>query len=104
MTSPAVGTGIVAFIEARLDEWDAKANERLAGSAIFGMAHARRLLAEVAKDRAILALHRREADAFPRGDDCVECGRSYPCQTVRLLAAIDADHEAYRPEWKPVAG
>ena len=112
MTSPAVDTGIVAFIEARLDERDL-ANEMFR-SAGAGDYLARRVLAEVAKDRAILALHR--PDTMMSGQTvCGVCcaddeqkwtivPAQYTCQTVRLLAAIDADHPDYDPSWKPVAG
>ena len=101
MTSPAVGTGIVAFIEARLDE-----RERWVAEWAAGVRAGQMLLAEVAKDRAILALHRPG-----HGDLCRICDplaflpavMAYPCQTVRLLAAIDADHPDFDPSWKPVA-
>ena len=96
MTSPAVDTGIVAFIEARLD-----ANEKLAREAMgYGYNSGLRLLAYVTAHRAILALHRPYGE---RGHLCNECMQDYPCQTVRLLAAIDADHASYRSEWKPEA-
>ena len=106
MTSPAVGTGIIAFIDARLAEAEEHVI-REGGECPSGARSCarslRRVLADVAKDRAILALHRpyRYQDQVV---NCDECDLEYPCQTVRLLAAIDADHPGFDPSWKPVAG
>ena len=86
MTSPAVDTGIVAFIEAQCD-----ADEGSVWAPDY-----------VAMRRAILMLHRPDAQLRPE-IVCTECEKLYPCQTVRLLAAIDADQEGYDPAWKPVA-
>ena len=96
MTSPAVGTGIVAFIEARRREHEFEPTR---------LSRPGYVLAQAAKDRAILALHQPDAEPAPSAGalHCAEDGHAYPCQTVRLLAAVDADHPAYRPEWKPVA-
>lgn len=144
MTSPAVGTGIVAFIEARLGEreavtrestereWQASATTQqvyalhadgsnrtiawcangheddYANAMHIARNDPRRVLAEVAKDRATLALH-QQFDLPLNLTACAVCSDErmvpalYPCQTVRLLAAIDADHPDYDPDWKPVA-
>ena len=96
--APPGMTGIVAFVEARCD-----ANEKLAREAMgYGHSSGLRLLAYVSMARAQLALHYPDDD-HPDIADCHECSHPYPCQTVRLLAAIDGDDPKYRDEWKPQA-
>jgi Family of unknown function (DUF6221) len=78
-----------------------------------------RVRREVTAKRAILELH--QPDRSPNdewyGHDarCRECGyeggsaraglraiqRSWPCPTLRQLAAIYSDHPGYQLEWKP---
>jgi Family of unknown function (DUF6221) len=74
-----------------------------------------RVLREVAAKRAILAEHAPRAyDRYGRiGIYCRACVTghepymdddtpdSWPCATVRHLAAVWGDHPDYRPEWKP---
>ena len=54
--------------------------------------------------RRIVELHRPEAFADdPALTFCAHCQRTageYPCQTVRILATIWADHLDYREEWR----
>jgi hypothetical protein len=74
---------------------------------------------EVATKRAILAAHKNDRnprDEWYGGDvRCEECGyeggnvntglraiqRSWPCRTLRAVAAVYSDHADYDPEWKP---
>lgn len=63
-----------------------------------------RVLREVAAMRAIVEHHR--AEPFEDAPDefyCRVCdsgiGGFYPCPTLRALASIWADHEAYDEEW-----
>ena len=80
-------------------------------------AHAR-VLAECEAKRRIVELHSNGgADTFSRGfgEDithtrrpaCLECGAwgefpvAWPCPTLRALAAVYADHEDFREEWRP---
>lgn len=68
-----------------------------------------RVLAECAAKRAILALHRRddEVQHMVYGDiyPCTECGDAdaspveFPCNTIRSLAAVYADHPDYQQQW-----
>lgn len=79
-----------------------------------------RVLAQVAAMRAIVDLHRPEENVDREGMiQCDHCARlchsesglmceqpqdaPFPCPTVRHLAAIWADHEAYDPAWAPDA-
>ena len=65
-----------------------------------------RILAECAAKRAIVELHKQSGIrwvGFPRADKqesyCVHDNHSSPCETLRALAAIYADHEDYQQEW-----
>ena len=68
-----------------------------------------RVLAECAAKRAIVEMHRRDPDVqrMIYGDiyPCTECGDAddspmeWPCPTMRILAAVYADHPDYQPEW-----
>lgn len=53
-----------------------------------------RVLREVAFKRGVVA-RLAVPDPHETGDDCPECA------TLRLLAAVYADHPDYRQEWKP---
>jgi len=79
-----------------------------------------RHLADIAAKRAILALHahyveqKRESakysDTWQPDEGCQTChwdndcncieNSGYPCDTVKLLASVYADHEDYQPEWR----
>ena len=74
-----------------------------------------RVLREVKAKRAIVAMHRlvfedyRDGDGMERSSaDCAKCGTdgrytsdTYPCNTLRQIAAVYSDHPSYREEWKP---
>jgi hypothetical protein len=79
-----------------------------------------RLAAECEAKRRILEIHGsqvqvirwvdedRNADDAARGHTwCTECGNvddwpvAWPCDTLRVLATVYADHPDYRPEWRP---
>lgn len=74
------------------------------------------VLRDVAAKRRILARHRRRGatgSCVGNDDMCVGCGTQGEfddpvtphvddCPELRDLAAIDADHPAYRQEWVPV--
>ncbi|WP_329308359.1 DUF6221 family protein [Streptomyces microflavus] len=66
-----------------------------------------RTLREVEAKRGLLDLHRQVEDPQEMQDYCTECdlGRDkypyYPCTTLRLLAAVYADHPDYLPGWQP---
>jgi hypothetical protein len=78
-----------------------------------------RVLREVGAGRAILELHKPDRDPADQwyGHDvrCEECGgitgsaasgergfqRSWPCTTLRHLAAVHNAHADYQQEWKP---
>lgn len=58
-----------------------------------------RVLREVEAKRRIVDAH---ADHPMQPGFCRSCGMTNgPCETKRLLAAIDDDHPEYREEWKP---
>jgi hypothetical protein len=67
-----------------------------------------RVLAEVAAERKILALHHLDHESYLDGDGierpghhCWECDqREWPCPTLRALAAVYAGHPDYDPAWK----
>lgn len=64
------------------------------------------VLAECAAKRAIVAIHRANEDVgglaeCSRCADCCTYGdNEWPCDTIRALAAVYADHADYRQEWK----
>lgn len=70
-----------------------------------------RVLARIAADRQILALHvptdwgdcPRCVRETSHDDDGVEYSvyESHPCTTTRLLASAYADHPGYQESWKP---
>jgi hypothetical protein len=59
-----------------------------------------RVLRDVAAKRAILAKHGPD---LPLEGACLTCyrGEGWPCDTLRLLAAIWDDHPDYRAGWAP---
>lgn len=115
--------GIVEFLNARLnedvviafmgEEWSAEDWEAAAGSGIVATHIARhdpaRALREVTAKRQILAAHPDDEGQCERCLDSDgiwhENGRTiaytamYPCDTVRALAAVYADHPDYRTDW-----
>jgi hypothetical protein len=62
-----------------------------------------RVLAEVAAKRRIVQLHGETMLPHVGGGGmCRECeSASYPCSTVQHLAAVYADRDGYREEWRP---
>ena len=69
-----------------------------------------RVLARCAADRRIVEFHRpmypRDSRYLPNCEGCWEEGGedgapTYPCHTVRWLAAVYADHPDYDEEWRP---
>lgn len=64
-----------------------------------------RVLADCERDRRIAVEHFPHS-SFPRS--CGTCGRpgqsigaDWPCRTIRLMAAVDADHPDYDERWRP---
>lgn len=59
---------------------------------------------ECAAKRAIIGMHRKSPSPFDEGL-CAMCaeaganGQAYPCDTIKVLAAIYSDHPDYRQEW-----
>lgn len=108
------------FLLARIAEDEAAATEIVSmpdGPVTIGN---KRLLADCKAKRQILALHYRldgaAPETFPYIDDsygqqrvvwppCAVCDEGSPkrpyCDTVRILAAVYADHPDYREEWRP---
>jgi hypothetical protein len=112
-----VTADLVAFLNARYDE-DLAAAARDCDQAhpqhdVYhpdGHEPAPRVAADIAAKRAVLALHHPDGPG-PWQVECAVCAEevayrelgmvAYPCQTVRILASVYADHADYRPEWKP---
>jgi hypothetical protein len=62
------------------------------------------MLARIAADRQILALHAGHPVNLDNEIRCTECTSDqlhYPCRTVRLLASVYAERPGYREEWRP---
>ena len=62
-----------------------------------------RVLAECAAKRAIVEVH-EPFQSETRGECCWICGPGgapWPCETLRALAKVYADHPDYLPEWTP---
>ena len=101
------------FLLARIAEDEAEANGQLGAEYYTDGAWpeevAARVLAECAAKRAIVDRHRRDPDVqrMIYGDiyPCTECGDAddspmeWPCPTMRILAAVYADHPDYQSEW-----
>lgn len=69
----------------------------------------RRVLADVAAKRRLLARHAHPAPRWvglPRADReeryCMGCDEVFPCETVRLLALPYSQHPGYREDWRPL--
>jgi hypothetical protein len=107
---------LVTFLNARLDEDEAAAEVAGTDERMWPLApDPARVLREVKAERAILAEHMpREYDRYGRtGIYCRTCVTdheaymdddapdTWPCATVRHLAAVWDGHPDYRPEWKP---
>lgn len=74
------------------------------------------MLREVGAKRRIIDEHSRDTRphaTYPEvvADQCISCGYgdswgaqeygpTYPCATLRFLAAVWADHPDYQPEWR----
>lgn len=87
---------LTEFLLARIDEDEDRANEA-------GDFQGPRLLAEVAAKRRIVELHAQDRD---RGWCLEGCGMrsgwtGYPCDTLKTMAAVYADHDDYRSGWAP---
>lgn len=93
---------ITEFLEARIEEDERRANYY--GPLAMGTA---RVLAECAAKQAIIGMHRRTMDIYgdALGDTCTTCvssgpdAQGYPCDTLKALAAVYADHPDYKQEW-----
>lgn len=71
-----------------------------------------RVLREVAAKRTMLRIHAPQSSTFSvpvaRTPFCLICQEfdgtplaPYPCDTIRAIAAVYAEHPDYREEWKP---
>ena len=89
------------------DEWDNPTetqNHWPANIAFWGSQTPYRVLAECAAKRALSNLH---SPGDYRGQlTCNDCGDwwdgspvDYPCNTIKIVAAIYKDHKDYEPEW-----
>ena len=106
------------FLLARIAEDEAVARQAEADSAAAGgdpsilgeYYDPARVLAECEAKRRIVEMHHStpapgvDRDGFDLGGYwCNECddGISWPCPTLRALAAVYAGHPDYRDEWRP---
>ena len=71
------------------------------GLYIGRMSEPARVLREVEAKRAILRWHPSERMRYIDASRCPQCELTWPCPTVRLIAAVYSDHPDYRDEWKP---
>lgn len=121
----SMSADLTAFFSARLDEeatrqqdiwgkWhhqnceavpDVLYPDRETGACDCGVPE--RVLRDIEAKRQILNEH-RGSDSYVYTDDgtraCSTCGDStirHPCQTLRLLAAVYADHPDYQEAWRP---
>ena len=64
-----------------------------------------RVLAEAALKREMLFSHHdvwRDDISSAVVIECAPCGEAYPCQALRITAAVYSDHPRYNPAWRPV--
>lgn len=57
----------------------------------------RRLLAECEAKRRIVGRH----DVVDAAGGCAFCGEPAPCEHLRILASVYADHRDYDERWRP---
>lgn len=105
---------IQEFLESRVEDDERLAREGVARTAVEDSrlaltadgrvsATGWRILSEVALKREMLFCH-DDAPSPILGTPrivCVTCEEPYPCQSLRIAAAIYSDHPRYRPEWRP---
>lgn len=103
---------ITAFLLARIAEDEKDAIDRVVLRAedrrSLTMDDAEKIHAEIAAKRALCNLH---SPGDYRGQlTCNDCGDwwdgtpiDYPCETVKIVAAVYADHKDYDPAWSPNA-
>jgi hypothetical protein len=106
---------ITEFLEARIGEDESRAWSEIGAEYFADGAWpeecAQRILAECAAKRAIVGLHAPVKDCGWKSGAandylwCSSCGsiddspEAYPCDTLKALAAIYADHFEYQQEW-----
>ena len=108
--------GLIAFLNARLDEDEAAAKAWLPLGNPTAMQREHiarqdpgRVLREVEAKRVILGRHKPLSEASSHlacawcsdDVDTVSLDMRWPCPDVLSLAAVYSDHPDYRPEWKP---
>jgi hypothetical protein len=105
---------IQEFLESRIRDDERLAREGVAGTALEDSrlaltdedrvsATGWRMLSEVALKRDMLFCH-HDVPAEDLGTlaiVCATCREPYPCQSLRIAAAVYRDHPRYRPEWRP---
>jgi hypothetical protein len=88
---------LIAFLNARLDEDEARAKRGQSDGWLFGS----RALREIEAKRAIMADH-YASDRLEYGDPlCARCFDLHPCDVLFHLATVYSDHPDYRQEWAP---
>jgi hypothetical protein len=62
-----------------------------------------RMLSEVELKREMLLCHDDDLSEAPGRPTivCVTCREPYPCQSLRIAAAVYSDHPRYLHEWRP---
>ena len=109
---------LVTFLRARLDEDEAAAKAARDAKCLpwqddewsdqpeewighYDRHGPERALREVAAGRAILRWHPSEQMRHIDASRCPQCEFTWPCPTVRCLAAVYSGHPDYQQEWKP---
>jgi hypothetical protein len=101
-----VSEDLIDWLRAQLDTCEAKNLRVLQGDNWDWFAGSesgsRRALQEVKIFRELLDLHGNYGTPpLSSMDECRDCVNTWPCPTVRLLAAIFSDRPGYREEWRP---
>ena len=90
------------FLTARIAEDGSEARGNLGD--YYQSQNAERMLLEIEAKKQIMALHFEMDGGAPVWPACAVCHEGSParphCDTVRILAAIYADHPDFQDEWR----
>lgn len=92
-------TTLAEFLLARIAEDEQIA--RLIERSSLGADGPTRTMRDVEAKRKIVEEHGANQHRVDPCDAHDPSGRTIPCDTLRFLAAVYADHPDYRDEWKP---
>lgn len=96
---------IIEFLEARIAEDEQQTTKHLPALSSHGLGdYGLRVLAECRAKRALTSLH--SLTTYRTQEVCGSCGDwwdgspiDYPCDTIKIVAAVYADRPDYQEDW-----